>query len=309
MTSDGQGATIRIACCINESYLLPLAVMVSSLAGRLDPSCRITVHLLHRDLSEESLAALASIVDLCPVLLPAQVLAGLPCDRRFPPEAAAPLLLADVLPRDVGRVIFIDADVLALADVGALWHHDLRGMPIAAVRDPAMPHCSSWRGVKDWRARGIPRQRAYFNAGVMLIDLHAWRERRISERALVYMREVGARGDFFHQEALNATAWNEWHELPGRWNMPSTAGRSFDRTSPEALSDPGLVHFSGRMKPWTARTGSRFDADYRRAMARLGARIARPDSSPSNRLCGLYDRTIRPLCYPLERALWALRII
>jgi lipopolysaccharide biosynthesis glycosyltransferase len=302
-------APIRIACCINESYVLPLAVMVSSLAGRLDPSCRLTVHLLHQDLREESLAALASIVDLCPVPLPAQMLAGLPCDRRFPPEAAAPLLLADVLPCAVERVIFIDADVLALADVGALWRHDMRGMPIAAVRDPAIPRCSSWRGVKDWSARGIPRQKAYFNAGVMLIDLHAWRERRISERAIEYMREAGPRGDFFHQEALNAAASDEWHELPERWNVPSTAGRSFDRTGADAISDPGLVHFSGRMKPWRARTGSRFDAEYRRAMARLGSRIARPGSSLSDRLCGLYDRTTRPLCYPLERALWTLRII
>ena len=303
------GAPISIVCAIDESYLLPLAVLVSSLVERLEPSCRLMVHLLHRDLRDESLATLASIVELCPVLLPAEMLASLPRSRRFPPEAAAPLLLADVLPHAVERVIFIDADVLALADVRALWHHDLKGMPIAAVRDPAIPRCSSWRGVKDWSARGIPRQRAYFNAGVMLIDLRAWRERRISERAIAYMQQAGGRDDFFHQEALNAAAWNEWLELPGRWNMPSTAGRSFDRTGADALSNPGLVHFSGRMKPWRVCTGSRFDAEYQTAVARLGARNAPPGSSLSDSLCGIYDRTIRPLCYPLERALWALRVI
>ena len=46
------GAPISIAYRVNESYLLPLAAMVSSLVERLDASCRLTVHLLHRDLSE-----------------------------------------------------------------------------------------------------------------------------------------------------------------------------------------------------------------------------------------------------------------
>lgn len=289
--------------------MLPLAVMLSTLAARMAPECRIAVHLLHHGLHDESLAALGSIVDVLPVRLSPQSLAQLPRSRHFPPEAAAALLLEDVLPRDLDRVIFIDADVLALSDLSPLWNHDLCGKALAAVCDPAIPRCSSWRGVKGWRERGIPRTKAYFNAGVMLLDLDAWRDRRISERALSYLREIGDRSEFFHQEALNAVAWNDWDELPARWNLPSTAGRSFDRTSPDAVAEPALVHFSGRMKPWRARTGSRFDADYRHAIARLGSRIAARDLSGEDWALGLYDRTIRPLCYPLERALWALRVI
>ena len=300
---------ISVACCINEGYVLPLAVMLSTLAARADTARRVVVHLLHEDLREESLATLGSLVDVRPVRLSAQSRGKVPRSDRFPPEAAAPLLLADALPREMGRLIFIDADVLVLSDLGALWDHDLHGKAIAAVRDAAIPQCSSWRGVKGWRQRGIPTHHPYFNAGVMLLDLHAWRDRRISERALSYLHEVGDRSDFLHQEALNAVAWSDWDELPARWNLPSSAGRSFDRTSPDAATDPALVHFSGRMKPWKVRTGSRFDAEYRNALARLGSRIASPHASSMERACGLYDRSIRPACYPLERALWALRLI
>lgn len=301
--------SLNVACCIDEGYVLPLAVMLSTLSARLDPAYRVVVHLLHRNLPDESLEGLGSLIDVRPIRLSPHSIGEVPRSGRFPLEAAAPLLLGHVLPHAVDRVLFIDADVLAMADLGPLWRHDLRGKAIAAVRDPAIPRCSSRRGVKGWRELGIPPAQPYFNAGFMLLDLNAWRDQRISERSLSYLRAIGDGEDFFHQEALNAVAWNVWDELPARWNLPSTAGRSFDRTHPDAASDPALVHFSGRMKPWRVRTGSRFDAEYRRALGRLGAPIARLGPSPSDRLCGLYDRTIRPLCYPLERTLWALRII
>ena len=60
---------------------------------------------------------------------------------------------------------------------------------LGAVQDVAVPFVSSPNGVPGWRRRGIPPGTAYFNAGVMLIDVERWAELRVEERALELLRE------------------------------------------------------------------------------------------------------------------------
>ena len=300
---------LRIACCVGDTYALPLEVMLRSLVARLDAHARVELHLLHSGLSDAHLDTVRSIIDTHPVAVCAEQRRGIPADRHFPWEAAAPLLLPTVLPTAVERVLFIDADVLVLDDISPLWHADLSGRALGAVTDAAIPLCRSPRGVKRWRERGISRDARYFNAGVMLVDLCAWRQRQIADRAIGYLRETRCATDFFHQEALNATAWNDWASLDPRWNVPAAVGRPFHCGDPGAALRPAVVHFSGRMKPWRFRTGSRFDADYQEVLGRTSARARHPAPTRRERVLGLYDRTLRSALYPLERALWTMRMI
>lgn len=283
--------------------------MLSSLVERLPEHSRAELHLLHGGLSGAWIDMIDSIVATHPIQVAAERQRLIPQDRHFPWEAAAPLLLPQALPHDIDRVLFIDADVLVLDDVSPLWHADLAGRAIGAVVDAAIPLCRSPRGVKRWRERGICPDARYFNAGVMLMDLRAWRERQIADRAIGYLREVGGTADFFHQEALNATAWSDWTPLDPRWNLHASHGRSFDRGHAGTRLDPAVIHFAGRMKPWRIRTGSRFDADYQRALARVGGLGRHPEPTLCEWMLGLYDRTLRGALYPLERALWTMRAI
>lgn len=296
--------TIAIAASIDDHYALPLAVMLDSLVRSLRPPRRARLHLLHRCLSPATLDALAAIVETRAVDIPQACLERLPRDGRLPPEAAAPLLLPELMPGDVDRVLFLDADMLVLDDVGPLWAHDLAGRSLAAAVDPAIPQCRSPRGVPDAAARGIPLQTPYFNAGVMLVDLAAWRSRGIADRAFRYIAELGSRVDFLHQQALNAVAWDDWSRLDPRWNLPATAGRWFDPTPAAAVAAPGIVHFAGRMKPWRMRVAGRFAAAYAQALARADEGLPAAPRSLRDTLAGLYDRSLRTLCQPGERFLW-----
>jgi lipopolysaccharide biosynthesis glycosyltransferase len=300
---------IAIACCVNEQYALPLAVTLTSLTERLRPECEATVYLIHQHLGRETLDAVGAIVETREVRLSGACLDALPRDRTFPPEAAAPLLLPEVLPPDLDKVLFLDADLLVLDDVSPLWTIPLEGRALGAVVDPAIPHCRSPRGVKGWRERQIPSSSPYFNAGVLLVDLEAWRRRHVAERSIEYIREVGHRVDYLHQEALNATVWDDWLPIDARWNVAATAGRWFDPTPDDAVTSPAMVHFAGRMKPWRMRSGSRFAAAYADVLSRVTSRMTRPAQSWRDHMLGMYDRTMRSACHPCERFLWRLRLL
>ncbi|MGC4055919.1 MAG: glycosyltransferase [Paludibaculum sp.] len=185
-------SVVRIVCAVNRHYVTPLVVMLMSLKEHLRAGASCELYLIHSGIPESSLALVASILKTHPVCLSAELLAGAPRVRRYPPEASVPLLLPDVLPPDLERVLFLDADLLVLGDVTELWETPMDGHVVAAAADAAVPLCSGPRGVKGWRRMGIPDNAPYFNCGVLLIHLGRWRERDITRRAFRYFEETAS---------------------------------------------------------------------------------------------------------------------
>jgi lipopolysaccharide biosynthesis glycosyltransferase len=299
---------LHIAAGIDENYVFPLLVMLLSLRQHLSGPAPV-LHLFHRELSGDALEAIEAHASVYPVRIPEELLPPV-TGTGFPPEAATPLALADLLPDDLHRVLFLDADLLVLDDVAKLWCRELDDALLAACQDSAIPHCGSSRGVKDLSQWHVDDAAPYFNAGVMLIDLDGWRAEGITPSALEYLRRTGDRVDFLHQEALNAVLGGRWARLHPRWNVPGgLAGRPFERPPSTAWRDPAIVHFAGRMKPWLSCVGGRFGDRYQAMAARVARQFARPVPSPGQRLFHCYDRTLRRFLYPCERRLWEMRIL
>src|SRR5579862_2397997 len=185
-TSEIPPNSIVIACAINQSYVLPLTVMLDSLKEHLRPGVRPILYLIHSGIPQQSLAALHSLVETHSIVPSAAQLSAAVRSARFPQEASFPLLLPEVLPPNLDRVLFLDADTLVLEDLATLWETPLDRHVLAAVPDSAIPFCSSVRGVKNWRARGILSDAPYFNAGVLLIDLPRCRELNVTRRVHQY---------------------------------------------------------------------------------------------------------------------------
>lgn len=297
---------LSIACTVNRLYLQPLLVMLASLVEHLSPGTRARLYLLHHDLTPADLEAIGRLVEVSSIVPPAERVAGLPLRRPFTREAYYPLLLPDVLPDSEHRVLFLDADVLVLDDLTPLWRTDLAGAPLAAVPDMAIPLVSSPRGLRDRRALGIPDAAPYFNAGVMLMDLAAWRTEAVAARAIDYLRRA-ASVDFLHQEALNAVLWDRWRPLDARWNLISGLSGRFGH---DLVDRPAIVHYAGYFKPWLVPVGGPFGAPYRRYLARSWTADA-PAAPPGwpRRIAGVYDRHLRTRLYPLEHLLWTRRLI
>src|ERR1700722_18338344 len=240
--------TLPIACAINGDYALPLLVMLTSLQEHLRPSHQLLLYLVHQGVSEEVLASISRLVEIHSIVPTPDSVAALPRHPRFPPEAAYPLLLPDLLPKTLDRILFLAADLLVLDDLAELWETSLGERALGAAPDAAIPLCRSPRGVKKRETLGISENAVYFNCGVMLISLDAWRRGEITRRACGYLQNVGRHVDFLHQEALNAILWNDWLPLDSRWNLlGSLAGRPYGQPESQNGKNLGIVHFAGRL--------------------------------------------------------------
>lgn len=144
------------------------------------------------------------------------------------------------LPARVERLLYLDADVLAVAPVDELFTIDLEGKGLAAVDDylMAFPEKSARRHEKI----GLSAGGRYFNAGVLLFDWSRCLAEGLFEDARTVFAERSQVFDSNDQDVLNVVFDGDWLVLDPRWNT-QTGIVPF-------VPQPAIFHFTGKKKPW-----------------------------------------------------------
>ena len=246
---------MTVLMAIDARFVTPLFVTVTSLVENLADEERIELYILSNDLTPDIRRRLGNAwqdrVRLRVLPVDLGKLEALSAPRRARPVQAAyaRLLAGSSLPPDVSRVLYLDADLLVRSDLLPLWQKPIGGNVVLAVQDSFLQRPFAGDG----GSRG-----GYFNSGVMLIDLDAWRAESIEERCFAIARTLRSRTRWRDQDILNAALAGRWGRLSPRWNRQFWLDLFPDwQCSPhdadevrEALADPAIVHFCGWTKPW-----------------------------------------------------------
>jgi lipopolysaccharide biosynthesis glycosyltransferase len=248
--------TIQVAACVDRGFTVPLAAALASL-DEASGEDSVVVHVLHPGLSEtirDRVTAGLSAIDVEWHTVDDRAVAGAFYSTRLTSASLYRLLLGRLLPADVTRVLYLDADVVVRSSLAPVYASDLKGHVVGAVRDAGSPWAASSYG-PDWRQLGLAPESAYFNSGVLLIDLERWREETVGERCLQLLRSGNPRwGD---QDALNVVLQGRWIELERRWNLQtadigdySVAWAHWASDIEAANNDPAVIHYTEHDKPW-----------------------------------------------------------
>ena len=293
---------IHVAMCVDHGFTLPLAAALASIdqASRQDS---VTVHVVHPGFSQAIKTRVTSrltTVDVSWYAVDDSVLGGAYYSDFLTPASLYRLLLGKILPPEVTRVLYLDADTITLSSLAVAYTMELNGAVIGAVRDAGSPWAAGPSGPA-WRLLGLSPSSANLNSGVLLVDLDSWRANSVGEKCLDLLRRENPRwGD---QDALNVVLEGRWLELSRRWNLQtadlsdySLAWAHWPQDIEDALQAPSIVHFTERDKPWNA--GSRhplaekwFEALDRTAWS--GWRPRKPPEYPLTRRIIAVLRSIR----------------
>ena len=265
LTADRPAASDRAVVFACDANYLPMALHAAAQLAALHPARDFDICLATMD------DPLALPPSLAPLGLRAVRIEAhgafddLKTDRRRTASAYLRLALPGAFAADYRRLLYLDSDVFVQGgDVSALLRAELRGRPLAAVRDTIQWRTPS-RRPEAFRILGLPHAR-YFNSGLMLMDLDAILARDLPARCLTLARGEGRRLPGHDQNLLNATLHGDWAELSPVWNWQDTwATRLF-----ETLVDPHIVHFIGSKKPWSPK-GRDLPPRWRRSYARFFA--------------------------------------
>lgn len=162
------------------------------------------------------------------------------------------LFLADVLPDNIDKVLYLDGDVVVRHSLLPLWNTDLTDYAVAGV-------CDALSGVVDFYNRlNYPKNAGYFNAGVLLINLKYWRENKVSTKFMDYIQSQKIVFLFHDQDILNGLFWDKKVLVPIKYNVTNgflqnnasyDSGKYKDEVL-EARRDPVIIHFANIYKPW-----------------------------------------------------------
>src|SRR5690554_3162486 len=157
----------------------------------------------------------------------------------------ARLLLPDLLIEE--KVIYVDSDILFMKDISELWNLDLGSNIAAAALDTAIKTLD--KEFPDFSKFDLNPQSPFFNSGVMVLDLVAFRKYQIHIRTLKLRSEYPDYFSFHDQSPLNVTLFEKFLLLNQEWNFQI---RNVDviEDYTRMLTVPLNYHFSTSFKPW-----------------------------------------------------------
>lgn len=188
------------------------------------------------------------------------------------------LEVPDVIPSDVSRVLYLDADVVCTSrGLEALFDLGLAGNILGAVRDATTRRLIDNGGLPALaRLPQLDPQSTYFNSGVLLFDTAAWRSAGIRRACEEYLTATATERRFPDQDALNVACYGRWARLNKRWNHQRF--HRLDTHRGDNLSEAVLVHFNSTVKPWHLNfPPGRAKALYERLASRVGMAVPRPE--------------------------------
>ncbi len=247
-----EGHPLVLVCGADDRFVMPLGVTLYSALSNYRGSLPVQVFIIDGGIRSPNrlrvnriLGDLGVVAEwITPDWRPVQ---HLPVSDRYPASIYLRLLIPTILPHWVEKAIYLDSDLIVRANIGDLWDVDLRQKALLAVQDEGAPTVGAPWGLANYRELGLDPSTMYFNSGVLVFDVHAWRERRLADRVIEYVATHPNQMRFGEQDALNAVLAGTWGALDPRWNQLVSPWEGHDSRQYQ----PGILHFVSPSKPWS----------------------------------------------------------
>lgn len=245
----------------DNKYIMPTGVLMYSIGHNNSES--IHFHLIvDETFKKESREPLKKIAfkfsnDISFYVFTKELIEKFPFGRDNQPKQVSiatyyRLFAAEILPKDLHKVIYLDGDMIVRKSIRPLWDVDLQGYAIGVVNDQnEKRHCNSKR-------LPYPMENGYFNAGMLLINLDFWREHKCLDTFMQFVDENAELILWHDQDVLNSVFFDCKKNVPITYNFQDGFLFLPDRVEyndsivdeiKKYEYDPTIIHYTV-VKPW-----------------------------------------------------------
>lgn len=238
----------------------------------MNSSQSFDIYILHTDLSEEIQRFLESFCgrygsDISFISIPESYFSDAPSSSRYPKAIYYRLLAHEFLPKDLTKILYLDADILCINDLTSIFNYDLGSYLYAGCSHPSMTGMS--RAMNKLRLKTYGND-GYFNSGVLLINLDQVRKIvdkqaiytfiKDNEKQLVLPDQDILNGLYGHLiYALDDQIWNYDVRYTHTYYLMSNKQTTLDWMMQHTV----FLHFCGKEKPWDHHYEEKFAALYK----------------------------------------------
>ena len=257
---------IPVVFITDDNYAMPTTVAITSLKVNRNPAVQYKVFVLAVDIAQEHQEKMLSLgedgfeVSVLEREISRQMLDMKQVRGRVTPSA---MLKFDIplIFKDYDKILYLDSDVLIERDLSELFHTDITDCYAAVVKD-IMTYRSADKHLK-WLQF---QPEAYFNSGVLLLNLDKMRQDDIAYRLVDYRRYGLNR--FTDQDALNVVfdvnvryispyynllnCFFEWEPIE---TLRDFYGVDFPEEKEDIYLQATVLHLGDKQKPWKYEMG------------------------------------------------------
>jgi lipopolysaccharide biosynthesis glycosyltransferase len=255
---------LHVALASDQNYAEFVAVVMVSLFDTNHWQDFTTIHLLSNGIDEATIEKLRQHVPVGKGELKVYDIRSLKKDLGIdvPPTISITsygrLFLPVLVSEDVERVLYLDCDVVVNGSVKDFYGVQLDGHWVAGVRDTLY-------GESTKTAVGMEPTDDYLNAGVILMNLDAWRKNKVTQLCLDFLMEHDGKVVHHDQGIINGvcnhhklvvhpkfnvttTYFSHQYSLLKKHNTPFYTKQEVN----EAKGTPAIIHFTEGFfnRPW-----------------------------------------------------------
>ncbi len=247
---------IHIALAADSNYIIPVTAVLQSLFDNNEGE-NISIYLLYLEntLREADLEFLANFTrqrkgTFNGLQIRQEQIEGFP-ETRHGKSALLRLCLPNLL-SNLDKVLYLDGDIIVNDSVLPLFNLDISNYYIAAAKDSASAYNINYQV-----SMGIEKAHAYYNSGVLLLNLKALREIDLVTLMNEFVQKNSKLIGAPDQDFLNYISQKKTLYIPPKYNMnylleKDIAAKIWSKEEiKEAKKSPVIVHYIGPVKPWS----------------------------------------------------------
>lgn len=239
---------IPIFFAVDDGYCPFLAVAIQSLIDNASAEYTYLIKILNTDISEENKRKIGKyerenvdieFVDLNYYIQ--KVKDKLYTRDYYSKTTYFRLFLPNLYPQ-YDKVLYLDSDIVILDDIAKLYNTDMGDNLVAAAPDDVIQSMPVFQDYVE-KVVGVADSRRYFNAGILLMNLHELRRFKFQEK-FVYLLDKIKFAVAQDQDYLNRLCKGRVKLLDRTWDrMPIPDPKI-------KTEDVKLVHYNLAFKPW-----------------------------------------------------------
>ncbi|RSU13978.1 UDP-galactose--LPS alpha1,2-galactosyltransferase WaaW [Vagococcus acidifermentans] len=261
---------MNLLFAINSTFFNQLKTTLYSIFE--NNSHTFDIYVLNNDLTADQISELERFctrfdAQLYPVNVPADWFADAPVSKRYPETIYYRLLAHSLLPQEVTRILYLDADILCINSLAKIYQTDVSDYLYAACYHPSVT------GVTDTVNKirlGTYENKGYYNSGVLLMNLENIRRTVFKEDVYRYIADNALTLLLPDQDVLNGlygkdtlpltdTLYNYDVRYYTIYKMLSEGEATLDWIMEHTV----FLHYCGKNKPWQPKNTSKFAVLYK----------------------------------------------
>ena len=254
-------ANINICFICDENYIIPTVVAIHSIKKCQAENTNLTIYILTDAISSHGKALLTSLSsEKCSI----EVVTVDNSEFRYlhrgddfyvSTSALIKFRISNIL-NHLDKILYLDSDIIVQEDLTELWNYNLSDVYAGVVKN-IRPY-----GDANYQTNILKtNHKAYFNSGVLLLNLTRFREYSLESKLLDY-RKDGINNNM-DQDALNVVLNEEVLYLPLKYNVQNGSickspiseiteyyGIPHNYTKDDIIKSAAILHLAAPWKPW-----------------------------------------------------------